>query len=97
MTGVQTCALPIFHRIGRTGRAESRGDAFTIMCAEDQPYVERIERFIGKKVERVKLEKFHYEYTALFDVDKKPDAAVGSARGVRLSGGYFCGPRKKRR
>ena len=84
------------HRIGRTGRAEARGDAFTIMCAEDQPYVERIERFIGSKVERVKLESFKYEYTALFDVDKRP-AAVGSARGVRLSGGYFCGPRKKRR
>ena len=84
------------HRIGRTGRAESRGDAFTIMCAEDQPYVERIERFIGSKVERVKLDNFKYEYTALFDADKRP-AAVGSARGVRLSGGYFCGPRKKRR
>jgi ATP-dependent RNA helicase RhlE len=85
------------HRIGRTGRAESRGDAFTIMCAEDQPYVERIERFIGKKIERVKLDKFDYQYTALFDVDKKGAPAVGSARGVRLSGGYFFGPAKRRR
>src|SRR5687767_11863818 len=59
------------HRIGRTGRAEARGDAFTIMCAEDQPYVERIERFIGKKIERVKMEKFDYQYTALFDADKR--------------------------
>jgi len=83
--------------IGRTGRAEARGDAFTIMCAEDQPYVERIERFIGKKVERVKLDKFPYEYTALFDVEKKGSAPVGSARGVRLSGGYFFGPAKRRR
>ena len=85
------------HRIGRTGRAESRGDAFTIMCAEDQTYVERIERFIGKKIERVKMEKFPYEYTALFDVNKKGSAPVGSARGVRLSGGYFFGPAKRRR
>ena len=85
------------HRIGRTGRAESRGDAFTIMCAEDQPYVERIERFISKKVERVKLEKFPYEYTALFDVNKKGSPTVGSARGVRLTGGYFFGPAKRRR
>ena len=85
------------HRIGRTGRAESRGDAFTIMCAEDQPYVERIERFIAKKVERVKLEKFPYEYTALFDVNKKGSPTVGSARGVRLTGGYFFGPAKRRR
>jgi ATP-dependent RNA helicase RhlE len=85
------------HRIGRTGRAESRGDAFTIMCAEDQPYVERIERFIGKKIERVKMEKFDYQYTALFDVDKKGAPPVGAARGVRLSGGYFFGPAKRRR
>jgi ATP-dependent RNA helicase RhlE len=85
------------HRIGRTGRAESRGDAFTIMCAEDQSYVDRIERFIGKKVERVKLDKFNYQYTALFDVDKKGAPPVGAARGVRLSGGYFFGPAKRRR
>ena len=85
------------HRIGRTGRAESRGDAFTIMCAEDQSYVERIERFIAKKVERVKLENFPYEYTALFDVNKKGAPTVGSARGVRLTGGYFFGPAKRRR
>ncbi len=85
------------HRIGRTGRAEARGDAFTIMCAEDQSYVMRIERFIGAPIERVKLEKFQYEYTALFDANKKSAPTVGSARGVRLSGGYFCGPAKKRR
>jgi ATP-dependent RNA helicase RhlE len=85
------------HRIGRTGRAEARGDAFTIMAAEDQSYVERIERFISKKIERVKLESFKYEYTALFDADKKGAGTVGSARGVRLSGGYFFGPAKRRR
>jgi len=85
------------HRIGRTGRAEARGDAFTIMVAEDQSYVERIERFIGSKVARVKLDKFDYEYTALFDAEKKGASTVGSARGVRLSGGYFYGPAKRRR
>jgi ATP-dependent RNA helicase RhlE len=85
------------HRIGRTGRAEARGDAFTIMCAEDQSYVMRIERFIGKPIERVKMDKFHYEYTALFDAHKKSAPTVGSARGVRLSGGYYCGPAKRRR
>jgi ATP-dependent RNA helicase RhlE len=85
------------HRIGRTGRAEAKGDAFTIMVAEDQSYVERIERFIGNKIERVKLDKFNYEYTALFDAGKKGAAPVGSARGGRLSGGYYFGPAKRRR
>ena len=85
------------HRIGRTGRAEARGDAFTIMVAEDQPYVDRIERFIGKKIERVKLETFDYQYTALFDAHKKGAGTVGSARGVRLSGGYYFGPARRKR
>jgi len=85
------------HRIGRTGRAEARGDAFTIMVAEDQSYVDRIERFIVNKNERVKLEKFDYQYTALFDAGKKGAGTVGSARGVRLSGGYYFGPARRRR
>ena len=59
--------------------------------------MERIERFIGNKIERVKLEKFNNEYTALFDAGKKGAAPVGSARGGRLSGGYYFGPAKRRR
>src|ERR1051325_11253902 len=33
------------HRIGRTGRAQATGDAFTIMVAEDSRHVYAIERF----------------------------------------------------
>jgi len=44
------------HRIGRTGRAEATGDAFTLMVAEDGQHVNAIERFLGKKIERAKLE-----------------------------------------
>jgi len=58
------------HRIGRTGRAEAAGDAFTLMVAEDASHVQAIERFIGQKVERVKLENFDYRYTVIFDVAK---------------------------
>ncbi|MCX6894130.1 MAG: DEAD/DEAH box helicase [Verrucomicrobia bacterium] len=46
------------HRIGRTGRAEASGDAFTLMVAEDSPHVASIERFISKKIERIKLDTF---------------------------------------
>ena len=49
------------HRIGRTGRAENKGDAFTLMVAEDAQHVHAIERFISKKIERVKLENFNYK------------------------------------
>jgi ATP-dependent RNA helicase RhlE len=87
------------HRIGRTGRAESTGDAFTLMVAEDAQHVHSIERFIGKKVERVKLENFNYKYTALFEEGKpgQPTGYPGKVKGVRLSGGYFFGPARRRR
>ena len=49
------------HRIGRTGRAEATGDAFTIMIAEDAAHVFAIERFISQKIPRVKLENFDYK------------------------------------
>ncbi len=87
------------HRIGRTGRAEATGDAFTLMVAEDAQHVHAIERFIGKKVERVKLENFNYKYTALFEEGKpgQPQGYPGKVRGVRLSGGYFFGPARRRK
>src|SRR6204780_1763761 len=87
------------HRIGRTGRAENTGDAFTLMVAEDAQHVHAIERFIGKKVEPIKLENFDYKYTALFE-QGKPGQDQGyprKAKGVRLSGGYYFGPAKRRR
>ncbi len=87
------------HRIGRTGRAEATGDAFTLMVAEDSKHVAAIERFIGKKVERVKLENFDYRYTALFE-EEKPGQPKGFERritGARVHGGYYFGPAKRRR
>jgi len=40
------------HRIGRTGRAGSEGDAVSLVCAEDRPLLAAIERLIGKRVEQ---------------------------------------------
>ena len=87
------------HRIGRTGRAQATGDALTLMVAEDSPHVEAIERFIVQSIARVKLEGFNYKYTALFEEGKPgaPTAHERKARGVRLSGGYYFGPTKRRR
>ena len=87
------------HRIGRTGRAEATGDAFTLMVAEDSQHVHAIERFIGRKVERVKLENFNYKYTALFEEGKpgQPQGYPRKVKGVRLSGGYYFGPARRRR
>src|ERR1041385_4376126 len=87
------------HRIGRTGRMEAKGDAFTLMVAEDARHVSAIERFISQKVPRVKLEDFDYRYTALFE-EGKPGAPSGGGsrvRGARVRGGYFYGPARRRR
>ncbi|HOW68599.1 MAG TPA: DEAD/DEAH box helicase [Candidatus Paceibacterota bacterium] len=86
------------HRIGRTGRAQATGDAFTIMVTEDARHMEAIERFIGRSIERCKLPGFDYHYTILMDAEKQRRGIVpGRVTGVRLSGGYFFGPAKRRR
>jgi ATP-dependent RNA helicase RhlE len=87
------------HRIGRTGRMEKAGDAFTLMTAEDGRHVNAIERFIGQKIPRVKLDNFNYTYTALFEEGKpgQPAGGVGRVRGARVRGGYFYGPARRRR
>ena len=86
------------HRIGRTGRMEASGDAFTLMVAEDLRHVRAIERFISQTIARVKLENFEYRYTALFEADK-PGAPTAAPRitGARIRGGYYFGPARRRR
>ena len=87
------------HRIGRTGRAEATGDAFTLMVAEDGRHVQAIERFISQKIPRLKIENFEYRYTALFE-ESKPGQPAGPPRritGARIRGGYFFGPARRRR
>ncbi|MBX7223554.1 MAG: DEAD/DEAH box helicase [Blastocatellia bacterium] len=48
------------HRIGRTGRADHLGDAFTLVTSTDEPMVKTIERTLGKKIERRTIEGFTY-------------------------------------
>lgn len=67
------------HRIGRTGRAESEGDAFTILTADELDFAESVEIFIDKKIERRKLENFSYVYSAL--IDDAPPTPVRRRKG----------------
>jgi ATP-dependent RNA helicase RhlE len=55
------------HRIGRTGRAQHVGDAFTLMTGEDVQEVTKIEHFIGQKIAKLKVDGFDYLYTAMLD------------------------------
>ena len=79
------------HRIGRTGRAQNTGDAFTLVTEDDVRDARSIERFIGAAIERKKIEGFPYIYSALFDekildeaVPKATTAGCTAARGARL-------------
>ena len=49
------------HRIGRTGRAASSGEAFTLVTKEDRNMVRAINRVIGCEVEQRTLPSFNYE------------------------------------
>ncbi len=49
------------HRIGRTGRAAKKGDAFTLITSEDAGMVRAIERTLRSKLERRKLDGFDYK------------------------------------
>ena len=44
------------HRIGRTGRAGGDGASYTFIAAKDQSFIQMIEKGIGKKLARKKVE-----------------------------------------
>src|SRR5688500_9341181 len=48
------------HRVGRTGRAELTGDAFTCVAPDEEGDLKAIERAIGKSLPRVTLPDFDY-------------------------------------
>ncbi|WP_415908917.1 DEAD/DEAH box helicase [Oleiharenicola sp. Vm1] len=48
------------HRIGRTGRAQAVGDAFTLVTMENADDIRAIQRFIGQKIPELRLEGFDY-------------------------------------
>ena len=48
------------HRIGRTGRAESTGDAFTFMAPDEIAMVRTIERMIGAPIPRISVPGFDF-------------------------------------
>lgn len=52
------------HRIGRTGRAERTGDAFTLITPDDEDMVRKIERIMKHKMKRRFIEGFDYNVPA---------------------------------
>ena len=52
------------HRIGRTGRAERTGDAFTLVTPDDKDMIRALEKIMGKALPRLTLEGFDYDVPA---------------------------------
>lgn len=48
------------HRIGRTGRARTEGEAFTLCKPEELPLVESIEKLLGNSLDRKIIDDFAY-------------------------------------
>ena len=48
------------HRVGRTGRAEAKGEAFTFVSSDEEGDLRAIERAIGKHLPRVTVPDFDY-------------------------------------
>lgn len=82
------------HRIGRTGRAQTTGDAYTLVTEEDVRDARSIERFIGASIERKRLEDFPYIYSALFD---EKTLAEAEAAAPKPAGRLMRGTRGGRR
>lgn len=66
------------HRIGRTGRAGSRGQAISFVSREEERSLESIQRLIGQKIKRVKRPGF--EVTPRDELVKKIEEFKRPAR-----------------
>ena len=74
------------HRIGRTGRAQREGDAFTLIAPEDADAARAVEKYLGQKVERRHLQGFRYD--AFEEAAPAPAAhSRGGGGGGRRQGG----------
>ena len=72
------------HRIGRTGRLERTGDAFTFVTGEDTAMIRDIERTLGEPIPRKTLAGFDYTArppaTPEFRPDRRPGGRPGGGK-----------------
>ncbi|MDA0350472.1 MAG: DEAD/DEAH box helicase [Verrucomicrobia bacterium] len=58
------------HRIGRTGRANTEGDAITLFSADEMDPVKAIEAYLGEPLKRETIENFEYAFTTLLQTQE---------------------------
>jgi superfamily II DNA/RNA helicase len=77
------------HRIGRTGRAQRSGEAYTLITEADRQMTSAIHRALGKPVDQRKLADFNYSAAK-----PKQANAPRASRGARRSPGGGTARRK---
>jgi ATP-dependent RNA helicase RhlE len=75
------------HRIGRTGRAQAVGDAFTLVTPENAGDIRDIQRFIGQKIPELRLEGFPYQPFVARPNQPTPQRGGGGQRPRQGQGG----------
>lgn len=75
------------HRIGRTGRVEQTGEAYTFTGQADEPMVRQIERVLGTRLERRKLTGFDYAGFIVPNGSNGTAAPNGHGNGQRANNG----------
>jgi len=82
------------HRIGRTGRARTEGEAFTLCKPEELPLVDSVEKLLGKPLPRKFVDDFAYRDSP---EDLMPKVAVMSKKRNRGFGKQVSFGSRKRR
>ena len=69
------------HRIGRTGRARTEGEAFTLCKPEELPLIESIEKLLGNSLDRKFIDDFAYRDEPATLTASAPDISRKRNRG----------------
>lgn len=61
------------HRVGRTGRGVQKGQAVSFCSTEEKPVLNIIQKYLGKPIEEMKIEKSDYKQTIRFSEEVPND------------------------
>jgi len=84
------------HRIGRTGRAQAVGQAYTLITPQDVKMAHRIESLLQQKIERRRVEGLDYGVTSPHRPDAEAIRRYREANRRRPDGASAPRPRRRR-
>ncbi|GGH70579.1 ATP-dependent RNA helicase RhlE [Filimonas zeae] len=61
------------HRVGRTGRGVQKGQAVSFCSTEEKPVLAAIQKYLGKPIEEMQIEKSDYKQTIRFSEEVPND------------------------